>query len=269
MEGDAFFRLEGAPWSAMTAYGEARDSLRSMGERRFQLVAAAHRAKELHELGDLTGAEAALREALAQAERLGELTPLAYAKTYLACLLAQAAPPDRMDEPEQLACEVITVNNASLLGLGHGALAAIRRRRGALALAEQEARAGCVAARAFPTYAVEVTALHARILVEQGRTEEALDVAETGVREIERLGIEGSGEIDLRLSWAEALHAAGRAEDARATLSDTLPHLKKRLDNIPERAARERYLTNVPANARLVVLAEAWLGDEAVRALDA
>jgi len=76
MEGDAFFRLEGAPWSAMTAYGEAREALRAVGERRFQLVAAAHRAKELHELGDLTGAEAALREAFAQAEHLGETTPL-------------------------------------------------------------------------------------------------------------------------------------------------------------------------------------------------
>ena len=29
------------------------------------------------------------------------------------------------------------------------------------------------------------------------------------------------------------------------------------------------YLTNVPANARVVVLAKAWLGDETVRALDA
>jgi tetratricopeptide (TPR) repeat protein len=265
MEGDAWFRLEGAPWSAMTAYQEARDALRSVGEQRFQLVASAHRGKELHELGDLTGAEAALREALAQTERSGETTPLAYIKTYLACLLAQEAPPDRLDEPEQLARVVITMNNASLVGLGHGALAAIRRRRGALGLAEQEARAGCVAARLFPSYAVEVTALHARILLEQGRAAEAVDVAETGVRTTERLGIEGSGEIDLRLSWAEALHAAGRAEDARATLAEALPRLQKRLADIPERSLRARYLTNVPANARVVALAKAWLG----RALDA
>src|SRR6185312_9873350 len=97
MEGDAFFRLEAAPWSAMTAYGEARDALWAVGERRFQLVASAHRAKELHELGDLPSAEAALREALSQAEHLGETTALAYVRTYLACLLAQAAPPDRLD----------------------------------------------------------------------------------------------------------------------------------------------------------------------------
>ncbi len=61
----------------------------------------------------------------------------------------------------------------------------------------------------------------------------------------------------------------GRMEDARAALTDILPRLKRRLDDIPERLWRARYLTNVPANARVVVLAKAWLGDEAVRALDA
>jgi hypothetical protein len=59
----------------------------------------------------------------------------------------------------------------------------------------------------------------------------------------------------------------GRIEDARAALADVLPRLKKRLDDIPEPAARARHLTNVPANARVVALARAWLGEEAVRAL--
>jgi hypothetical protein len=86
---------------------------------------------------------------------------------------------------------------------------------------------------------------------------------------MERLGLEGNGEIDLRVSLAEALHAAGRVEDACAALRETIPRLRKRLDDIPEPAARERYLTNVLANARVVALGEAWLGDEAVRALGA
>jgi hypothetical protein len=32
----------------------------------------------------------------------------------------------------------------------------------------------------------------------------------------------------------------------------------------PRGAARERYLTQVPVNARLIALGRAWLGDEAV-----
>jgi hypothetical protein len=34
--------------------------------------------------------------------------------------------------------------------------------------------------------------------------------------------------------------------------------------NIPDAAARERYVTQVPTHARLLALAKAWLGDEAV-----
>jgi hypothetical protein len=79
--------------------------------------------------------------------------------------------------------------------------------------------------------------------------------------------LEGHGEIALHLSWAEALHAAGRVEAAHAALAETISRLKKRLDDIPEPAARERYLTNVPANARVLALTKVWLGDAAVRAL--
>ena len=50
-------------------------------------------------------------------------------------------------------------------------------------------------------------------------------------------------------------------------LADILPRLKKRLDDIPEPFWRARYLTNVPANARVIALAKAWLGEEAVRVL--
>jgi hypothetical protein len=124
-------------------------------------------------------------------------------------------------------------------------------------------------ARPFPSYAADITAHHARILLEQGRAEEALAITEAAVREQERLGLDGHGDIDVRLSLAEALHAVARVEDARAALRDLLPRLQKRLDDIPEPAARLRYLTNVPANARVVALTRAWLGEGAAGELGA
>jgi hypothetical protein len=259
--------IEEAPWSSTTRFAEGRDALRAVGEQRYQLAVCAYQGKALHDLGDLTGAEAELREGLAQAELLGEAVPLGYVRVYLARLLARTAPIDRLGEPEALARDVIAAKNSSLIGTGHGVLAEIRRRRGDLIDAEREARAGCEAVRPFQGFASEVRALHASVLLEQGHAEEALAVAEAGVRELERLGLEGHGEIDLRLSLAEALHAVGRIEEARVALAGILPRLKKRLDDIPEPAARERYLTNVPANARVIALARAWLGDEAVRVL--
>jgi len=218
----------------------------------------------VHDLGDPTGAEAELRETLARPTRLGGGAPLGYVRAFLARLLAETAPTDRLDEPERLAREVIAAQNTMMIGQAHGTLATIRRRQGDLALAEREARVGRDAARAFPGSSWEVIALHARILLEQGRAEEAIAVAEAGVRELERLGLEGNGEIDLRLSLAEAHHAAGRVEAARAALSDTIPRLKKRALDIPDPSARERYLADVPANARVIALAEAWLGEAPV-----
>jgi hypothetical protein len=260
--------IEEAPWSSMIRFTEAADACRAVGEQHIQLSHRAYRGKELHDLGDLTGAEPDLRETVAQAERLGAALPLTNAKAFLARLLAQTAPTHRLDDPQHLARDVLATNHMPVIGVAYGALAEIRRRQGDLVAAEQEARVACEAARPFPTFAGKVTALHASILLEQGRAHEALAVAEAGVRELERLGLEGHGEIDLRLSLAEALYAVGRTDAAHAALADTIPRLKKRLDDIPEPAARERYLANVPASARVVALAKAWLGEEAVRILD-
>jgi hypothetical protein len=261
--------VEEFPWSAMTRYAEATCSLRAVGEQHYQMLLCPYRGRTLHELGDLTGAEADLRESLAHAERLREAIQLAQARAYLARLLVLTAPIDRLDEPEQLARDILASRNAAAIGDAHAALAEIRRRQGNLIDAEREARAACQAARpALGFGGWGIIALHARILLEQGRAEESLAVADAGVRELERLGLEGNGEIALRLSMAEALHAVARVEDAHTVLRDTIPRLKKRLDDIPEPAARERYLTNVPANARVVALAKAWLCDEAGRALD-
>jgi tetratricopeptide (TPR) repeat protein len=228
------------------------------------MVLRANLGKDLHDLGDFSGAEAELRQTLARAERLGGALSMTYARAFLARLLAQTAPPHRLDEAERLAREVIAAKNASLMGVAYCALADLRRRQGDLAAAEREARAGTEVARPFPSYSAETIALHASILLEQGRAEDALAAAEAAVREQERLGLEGYAEVELRLSLTEALDAAGRPDAARAALRDTLRRLKKRADDIPEPSWRARYLTSVPANARVVALARAWLGDEAL-----
>jgi hypothetical protein len=261
--------IEEAPWSRLARYTEGQDALRVVGEQGSHTLLHALRGRALGDFGDVADAEANLREAIAQAEPRGDAVSLIYASAFLASLLARTASPDRLDEPERLARDVIAAENSSMMCFAHGAIAEVRRRRGDLVAAEREARTACEAGRPFPPYTWPFLALHARILLEQGRADEALAVAEAGVRELERLGLESCGEIDLRLSLAETLHAVGRTKDARAALAGILPRLQKRLDDIPEPAARERYLTNVPANARVVALAKAWLGEEAASVLGA
>jgi hypothetical protein len=102
-----------------------------------------------------------------------------------------------------------------------------------------------------------------QILLEQGRAAEALPIGDDAVRELERLGLSGSGELALRLAVAEAHHAAGDEAAAAAALSVALEQLWIRVTGVPEGAARERYLTKVSVNARLIAHARAWLGEAA------
>jgi hypothetical protein len=151
---------------------------------------------------------------------VNEALPLTYPRTYLARLLATSAPLEQLDEPAQLAKAVIEAKNASLVGPAHGALAEIKRRQSDLSGAEAETRAACEAARPFPTYSWDLHAIWMRILLEQGRAEEAIEIGEGALQQLERLGVSGYGEIDLRLAVAETRHAAGNADGARAAPPD-------------------------------------------------
>jgi hypothetical protein len=102
-------------------------------------------------------------------------------------------------------------------------------------------------------------------LLALGRAQEALDAGGEALERLSRLGVSGYGEIDLRLAVAEALGATGRAEDGRTMLRETLPRLRRRVDDIPSAEARARYLTEVPIHARLLSVAREWLGEEALR----
>ncbi len=263
-EGNDQHWLEEAPWACMLSAAEGKRLLGMAGEQRNHFIFCTYYGKVLHDLGDRAAAEVQLRNNFAVAERLHEPFLLAYAKTFLAWLLAGSAPTADLDEPTQLARDAIATKNLLLLGVAHGVLAEIMRRRGDLPGAEAEARAACEAARPFPPYSWHLIALRMQILIEQGRAAEALPIGDGAVRELERLGLAGSGELALRLAVAEVHHAVGHTSAASAALALALERLWIRVNDIPEGAARERYLTQVPVNARLIALGRAWLGEEAV-----
>jgi CheY-like chemotaxis protein/tetratricopeptide (TPR) repeat protein len=257
---------EEAPWSCMQAYAEAERGFEQAGSWLYRCIVGSYHGKALMDLGDLASAEAVLRENLAMAERLGKAMALSYARLYLARLLAQVAPLDRLEEPEQLARAVTAGKNVSLLGMAHGVLARLALRRGALELAEAESSTACERGRAFPAYSWDVVALRVRILLALGHTAEALGTGEEALQWFEHIGLAGYGELDLRLSVAEARDAAGHPEAAREQLRGALPRLRRCVENIPDAAARERYLVEVPTCARLLSLAREWLGPEALGA---
>jgi len=257
--------IEEAPWSRIRADEEATHNLAQAGRWADRSIAATYHGKALMELGDHAGAASVLRETLALAERRRNAISLAFTKVYLARLLARVAPLDQLAEADRLAQAVIGVNTRMMVGLAHGVLAQLAVRRGEFTTAEVEARMACERVRPFPTYSWDITALHVQILLSLGRVQEALDAGSEALERLAHLGVSGFGEIDLRLAVAEALAATGRAEEGRTLLRDTLPGLRRRVDDIPSAEARARYLTEVPTHARLLSLANEWLGEEALR----
>jgi hypothetical protein len=265
-EANHYHLVEEAPWKCVQF-----DTLSVRGFEQTEVwwarcIVGSYLGKALMDLGDDAGAERALRENLAVAERCGQELPLMYARLYLARFLCHRAPLEQLDESEQLARAAISGKNASILGVAYGVLAQLAYRRRDLQTAEAESRTACEWVRPFPTYSWDIFALRMRILLALGRTAEALDLGEETLQRFEGLGLSGYGELELRLAVSEARDAAGQHEASRELLRTTLSRLRLRVDGLPDDAARARYLTEVPTQARLLSVARAWLGDDAVRA---
>jgi hypothetical protein len=62
----------------------------------------------------------------------------------------------------------------------------------------------------------------------------------------------------VRLVHAEALAAAGNHAAARAALGEARDDLLARAARIEDLEVRRRFLAEVPENARVVALSEAW-----------
>jgi tetratricopeptide (TPR) repeat protein/predicted Ser/Thr protein kinase len=264
-EGSFYHLCEEAPWACRQVDSEVMSGYAQAGLWSSRCVMGSYYGKALMDLGDHAGAETALRENLAVAEQRGDELPLMYARVYLARLLARVAPLEQLDEAEQLARAAITGKNMSLLGVAYGVIAELALRRGALETAEAQARLACEWVRPFPAYSWEIVALRVRILLALGRTAEALAEGEQTLQQFERVGLAGYGELELRLAVSEARDAAGQHEAARELLRTTLSRLRLRVEGLPDAKAKERYLSEVPTQARLLALARAWLGKEAVR----
>src|SRR5262249_35199322 len=142
--------------------------------------------------------------------------------------------------------------------LAHGTLAMVALRNGELPIAEQHARTACEILQPFPPYRLDIVALWSRILFLQGQDAAALQICEEMVQQIEALGLESYGLLDLYVALAEARHKVGSAEGARQIVERALLVLQRRADDIPDADMRATYLREIPENARLLELAAKW-----------
>jgi eukaryotic-like serine/threonine-protein kinase len=94
-----------------------------------------------------------------------------------------------------------------------------------------------------------------------GQPDQAVEIGRRAMDLFLELGGVESGEAAIRLTYGEALQAAGEREGARAALASARDSLLERAAKIRDIGRRETFLTNVPENARTLALARALLGD--------
>lgn len=156
---------------------------------------------------------------------------------------------------------VAEARNPLFMGMAHTALAYLALQQGELAEAEAQGRRACELLRPTPPFVLHAHMALVDALLAQGRAAEAHELATQGVQELERIGSRGAGSVGTYLALAEACLALGDSPAADEALHQALQCLRERASDISEPAARERFLTRVPENARTLELARQRWGE--------
>jgi hypothetical protein len=94
-----------------------------------------------------------------------------------------------------------------------------------------------------------------QVLLAQGRISEAREVAAPGVRAVDAWGGTALPAVSMYLALAEACLAGGDTQEGESALRKALQCLRRQASEIPDEAARGRFLLQVPENARISELA--------------
>ncbi|WP_437912983.1 protein kinase [Sorangium sp. So ce302] len=252
--------VRGDGWAALQLLRQAEAAFDAAGMRLLVEYARVGIAQAYVELGVHDRAEEILRallpEGSSRADASGRMARWWRAVLRSACGLLDEAITDIADLASALAVQ----QNRDFERLTRLLHASLLYRRGDLAAAEREALAG-IEELAMPSLARDwARSVLARVRLAQGRAAEAAAIAEDLLARLQALGLRPPEATELTLAHAEALHAAGSTDEARAALAAARADLLARADRIPDVEIRRCFLENVPENARLLVLAGAWLG---------
>jgi tetratricopeptide (TPR) repeat protein len=210
-------------------------------------------------LGQIDVAEAVLRSSVAFFERDGMHGCVEIARVNLSMVLLYRGALDEARALAELAVAgFAATGNVRQEELSHSYLATILARSGDLSAAESEASRAVELSMTAPGSRSFVLATLAQVLLARARPAEALHAAREAMAYVDRLGTLDEGEALTRLTFAEALHASGDPEGARAAIASARDRLLARAAKIGDPAWRESFLANIPENARTLARAAEW-----------
>ncbi|QRK06599.1 tetratricopeptide repeat protein [Archangium violaceum] len=147
------------------------------------------------------------------------------------------------------------------LGMAHAVLAKVMTNLGEPREAEPYARKACELLTPYGNELLHARAHLSAVLLAQGRAAEAREAAEHGVRELEQMRNSGVYAVAMRLALARACFAQGDVSAGEAALRKALQCVWERASDIPDPTLRERFLHQVPENARTLELAHQRWGE--------
>ncbi|HLK91992.1 MAG TPA: protein kinase [Polyangia bacterium] len=240
----------------LTGFESALQAFEQAGDLRNACAVRSNLGYVYSELGDFQRAEAALRQALGACDRMGLFDLSAAVQHNLGRVLGLGR---ELGEAERLEREAIQAaqrqGDPRLEGMARIYLGEILLARGDFAGAAVEAAAAVEVLAVAPTLQVAARGTLARARLGGGDLAGALDAAREAQTALERLGEIEEGDSMVRLTFAEALLAAGEAAQAHAALEAAREHLLVRAERVGDLGWRERFLYQVPVNARILALA--------------
>ncbi|WP_437737701.1 serine/threonine-protein kinase [Sorangium sp. So ce1335] len=243
----------GDPEACLEGLEAALAAFEQAGDRRSACVIGSNLGFIYAELGELGAAESVLRAALEAADRLGLRELATVAMHNLGHVLGQLGKLDEAQRVERRAVEAFQQRgDLRMEGVARTYLAKIALLSGDAATAEREALAAEAALHVAPRLRAPAVAVRARALLAAGEVAAALGAARAAFGELAALGSLEEGESLVRLAYAEALAASGAHGEAAAVLAEARESLRARADRIADPRRRERFLTAVPENARIV-----------------
>ncbi len=257
--------LDARPWLSQTWAESGTEAFLEVNSERNQAATRGLQGLTLAALGDVPGAIDVIRLGLEGALRTGQAYAIAYTQIHLALVLTNSADPVHHAEARQLALQTLETEKLNVihLGMAYITLARIAALQGQLAEAEARARQACEVLGLFQAYKLIARTTLCSVLLAQQRAAEARTEAEQGVRHLEQMGPPGATAVGMRLALAEACFAQGEQEPGDAALREALKCVHQRASDIPDAAARERFLNHVPENARVRQLTrQRWGSDE-------
>jgi hypothetical protein len=255
---------EARPWRALKVAEEGRQAFAEVGSEANALVLQTTAMLPLIALGEPGTAAALMREAMEVARRTKQHMLAEGCQLCLIMALAHSPEQGHRQEAHARVLECIGRGSAyPYLPVMHVLLARLTAADGTWDEAESSARKAFELLAPFRVFLPFARTVLSTLLLARGHTAEARQEAALGVRELEQMGSAGGFAVGLRLALAEACFAEGDDSAGEAALRETLRCVRARADDIPEAAARERFLRQVPENARTLELARQRWGESA------